>query len=222
MNIKMKKFALPKFQMSARGCLLAALLTAAGVFNGSGATQAEDRVKGEEMLRRAQVDLAAANHLSETAAKSMQTAQLEQETAEQKRLQAHSLEREAFLLIRDANRMATAELRATAEGDDLQVKNQTAELVYLQALLANQNKIAADASGATAKIRDAALNESAPEAKAELGKMADALNAQVVKANGEAAALDVRIAPVKAEIVRLNASITQLNESAQKLTPPVK
>ena len=211
---------MPKFQMGARGCLCAALVTTVGVLSGWGATQAEDRIRGEEMLRHAHVDLAEASHLSETAAQSLQTAQQEEETANQKRLQAHHLEREAYLLIRDSNRMAAAELRATAEGDELQVKNQTAELRYLQALQANQNKIAADTTSAAAGMRDAARAESAPEQKTELGKMADALSAQVAEANGEAAALALRIAPIQAEVTRLEAAINQLNASAQRLAPP--
>jgi hypothetical protein len=222
MKNKMKTPTLLKFQMRTRSFLLATLLTSLGVFAGWGATQAEDKIKGEEMLRRAKVDLAEASHLSETAAQSAQTAQQEQESANQKRLQAHSLEREAFLLIRDSNRMAAAEMRATAEGDDLQVRNQTAELLYLQGLLASQNKIAADTTGAAAKMRDAARDESAPEEKAELGKMADSLSAQVVEATGQASVLEKRMAPVQAEIMRLNAAITQLNESARQLSPVEK
>jgi len=222
MNIQLKTSAWPNVHMGVRGGLAVALLTTVGVLNGWGATQAEDRIRGEAMLRHAHVDLAEASHLAETAAQSLQTARQEEETANQKRLQAHRLEREAFLLIRDSNRMAAAELRATAEGDDLQVKNQSAELQYLQALLANQNKIAADSTSAAARMRDAARDETAPEQKTELGKMADALSAQVVEATGEAAALDRRITPIQAEITRLEATISQLNESAQRLAPPEK
>ena len=219
MNTQMKTSVRMNTKTLAGGLLLAGLLTTASVLTGWSATPAEDRARGEEMLRRAHQDVVEASRLSEASAKAAQIAQQDQETANQKRLQAHNLERAAFLLIRDSKRLAAAELRARAENDEVQVKTEAGELLRLQGLLAHAQQTAADTTSAAAKIRDAANNESNPAEKAELGKMAEALSAQAAESAGEAAGIEKRIQPVQAEINRLNAAIRQLNESALRLAP---
>jgi hypothetical protein len=200
------------------GLLLAALLTA-GAVSGQNAPRAQERARGEELLRRARADLAEANRLNEASIQSAQAAQQQEETANQKRLEARRLQREAFLLIRDSNRMRAAELRSRAEEEQGQVKTEGNELRRLRGILARQQQTASDATSAAAKLRDLAGVESSPAEKAELSKMADSLNEQGAQASAEASGIEKRIMPIQAEIGRLNADIRELNEAAQKLAP---
>ena len=208
--------------MTATALLLAALLTGAGTLTSWSASPAEDKAKGEEMLSRARIGFAEANGMYQASIRAAQLAQQEQALANQKRLEARKLQREAFLLIRDSSRMRASELRAQAERVELQVKTEAGELARLQGLLAHEKQTVTDTTSAAAKIRDAAANESNPTQKAELGKMAESLGGQGAQAGAEAAALEKRIVPVQAEIARLSASVRQLNDAAQKLAPMEK
>jgi len=200
--------------------LLAALLTA-GALRGQNA-RAQERARGEQLLLQARRDMAEANRIYEASITAAQAAERDQAMANQKRLEARKLQREAFLLIRDSNRMKAAECRARAEQDELQAKTEDAQLIHLRGLLAHQQQIAADAKAASAKIRDAASNASDPAEKGELNKMADTLNEQGAQASAEAARIEQRLPLVRTEITRLNASATQWNELAQKLAPTEK
>jgi hypothetical protein len=202
-----------------KNAVLLALLLTFGIANAWSATQEEDKAKGEVMLRQARTDITEANRLAVAAANAQLTAQRDQAIANRKRLQAHSLEREAFLLIRDSKRMEAAELRARAESQAQQVTTEAAELQRLQGLLANEKQITADTTSAAGKIRDAANGAAAPDEKTELLKMADALTTQATTAGSEAAVLQQRIAPVQTEVNRLNTSIANLNQAAQRLAP---
>ena len=219
MNTKSRTSVLLKTQSMASGFLLAALLAAVGVSNAWSATRAEDRARGEEMIRKAHLDLVEANRLTEVAIKAAEVAQHDQEAANQKRIQARRLEREGYLLFRDANRIQAAEIRARAETQELQVRSESVELTRLQGLLAHENQTFADTTSAAANMRDAAKNAPAPAEKAELGKMADALSAQAAAAGSEAAALQKRAAAVLLEIDRLKGNIKRLSETAQRLAP---
>jgi hypothetical protein len=220
METKPKKSMLLTSRTTATGLLLAGLLTAVGTLHGWSASQAEDKAKGEAMLRQAQADLADANKLYDASIRATQLAQHEQEAASQRRLEARKLQREAFLLIRDSNRMQAAELRARAGGEELQVKSESVELARLQALLAHDRQVIADAIGAESKIRDAAKNAPTPGEKTELTKMADSLVQQAAQLrDGEVNATEARITPIQNEINRLNADIKQLTDLAQRLAP---
>ncbi|MGA2750806.1 MAG: hypothetical protein ABSG59_18705 [Verrucomicrobiota bacterium] len=203
-------------------CLLLAALLTAGALRGQNATRAAEKARGEQMLNQARTDRLEANRLYEASIKAAQTAEQDQEAANLKRLQARRLQHEAFLLIRDSNRMRAAELRAQAEQAELQAKTENVEAMRLRGLLAHQQQVAADAKDAAAKIRNAIVNASDPGEKADMLKMADALNEQGVQAGAEAARIEQRIAPIQAEINRLNASVSQLNQSAQRLAPADK
>jgi hypothetical protein len=174
------------------------------------------------MLNRARLEMAEANGMFEAAVRAAQLAQQEEATANQKRLEARRLEREAFLLIRDSNQMRAMELRAQAERLELQIKTESGELSRLRGLVAHEKQAAADVSSASAKTREAAANETNPAQKAELAKMADSLTGQATQATTEAAAAEKRIPPVESEISRLSASMKQLNEAAQRLAPGEK
>lgn len=171
------------------------------------------------MLAKARADITEANSLSEAAANAELAAKRDQAIANRKRLQAHNLEREAFLLIRDSKRMEAAELRARAETQTQQLKSEQLELERLQGLLTNAKQVATDTTGAAGRLNDAANAEGAPAEKAELAKMASTLTAQATTATNEAALLQQRINPIRAEINRLNASIAELNRRAQILAP---
>ena len=152
--------------------LLLAALLAAGAVRGQNAARVAEKAKGEQMLRQARADLVEANRIYEASIVATQAAERDQATANQKRLEARKLQREAFLLIRDSNRMKAAELRAQAEHDELQTKVEQGELMHLRGLAGHQQQVAADAKAAAAKVRETAANDPIPAEKAELSKMA--------------------------------------------------
>src|ERR1700753_3590842 len=137
MKIKqsIKKFLAPSIVTS--GILLRELSAAASV-------HAQDKVKGEEMLRQARADLAEANRMSEAAVAATQKAQEDQEAATHKREEAVKLQRAAFLLIRDSNRMRAAEIRMRVDEQELQVKSEFVEQMRLQRLATHQQQTAAE------------------------------------------------------------------------------
>ena len=127
-----------------KNAAMIALLLTVGISTSWSATREEDQARGEAMLRKARADISEASSLSETAANAEMAAQKDLAIANQKRLQAHNLERAAFLLIRDSKRMEAAELRSRAETQAQQVKAEQAELGRLQTLLTNEKQVAAD------------------------------------------------------------------------------
>ena len=205
----------------ARGAvtLLVGLLTAACAMNGLAASQQEEKAKGEEMLQKAHQDFLQAKHFQETATRMLQTAHKEQEMANQRTQEARTLMREAFLLIRDSNRMRGAQLRAEAETKELQAKSEEAELQHLQASATQERKIAADSAIAAVRIQDAARNESNPAEKAQLTRMAESLTKERATASAELAPIEKRIAIVEAEINRFNAAVKVLTVQAGALDP---
>jgi hypothetical protein len=202
-------------RIAATGLLLCTLLAA-------GSLQAQDKAKGEEMLRRARAEFAEANQLSEAAVAATQKAQEDQEAATHKRDDAMKLQREAFLLIRDSNRMRAAEARARADEEELQLKSENLELARLNRLLAHQQQVAGDYASGAVNVRNIANKESNPAEKAELTKMADSLDQQATQAIAAGAPTNQRIIALSTEINRLTESVHMLRQAAQRLAPEEK
>ncbi len=199
--------------------LLTALLVAASA-QGQAQMQ-QDKARGEEMLRQARTDLAEANRMSQAAIAATQKAQEDQEAAAVKRRQAVQLQRQAFLLIHDSNRMRAAELRARADEQAAQGRSEEIELRRLKSLLSQQQATATGDTESAALVRSTASTAS-PAEKPELEKTAQSLTEQASQASAEAAGLAQRIAPISAEVARLKDSIKMEREQADRLAPEEK
>jgi hypothetical protein len=206
-------------RIMATGLLLVALLAARPA---QAQTRAQDKARGEEMVRHARAEFAEANQLSEAASAAAEKAEADQEAASKKREDAAKLQREGFALIRDSNRARAAELRARIDEQKAQARSEDAELKRLQRLLKRQQDVASDNTGGAASLRATANTEANPTDKAELEKMAQTFTEQAAQANEEAAALSQRIAPLSAELARLEGKIKSEREMANRLAPEEK
>lgn len=185
-----------------------------------GQNRAQEKVRGEEMLRRAQADRVEANRLSEAAVVLSQKAQQDQAAAAEKRQEAIKLQREAFLLIHDANRAKAAELIGEAEEQEALIKVESVHLTRLKAELMRELKANQDANNTATHINE--VSQSEPTEKAELSKMAATFGEQAAGYALQARGTEAQIKPLEQEIQKLEASAQQKRDMAQKLAPGIK
>jgi len=183
--------------------------------------QAQDRAKGEEMLRQARTDLAEANRLADAAISASEKAQADQAAAAQKRAAALKLQRDAFMLIHDSNRARAAELRARADELARRGRADLLELQRLKKAVENEEETAAGDNASVASIR-AKIPSMKPAEQADAAKWADSTANQAAEEAAEANGLKPRIAPLQAEIDHLKTEIERMKQEAQRLAPEEK
>ena len=187
-----------------------------------GATRDEERTQGMTMLQKANADRAEARRLSEVANQTAQTAERERIAARAKLLEAINLQREALLLLRDANKLRAAQLRDRAEVFESRLREEQIEKARLTGQLNHDRRVASDTSVAATRIQDAIRSETNPAEKAELTKMAESLSKESTRAAGDADAVQQRLTIVSDLTERLSKDVRIISDAANKLDPTTK
>ena len=202
--------------------LTALVLTLSVPMAGFGATREEEKRQGTILLQEATADRAEARRLSEVAGQTAQTAERERTAARAKLLEAIKLEREALLLLRDANKLKAADLRNRAEVFESRLHEEQLEKARLTGQLNHDRRVASDTAAAATRLQDAIRSEANPAEKTELTKMAESLSKESTRAAGDADSLQQRLTAVSDLTDRLSKDVRILSDAANKLDPTPK